>query len=94
MYTLKDAYSVAASLNIKFDKFTPNELLDGMNIELEHGNVSPNTNVTNDDLLLTGKIALAHLNEFPNYYNKDYGIRKFEEFLKNKSIIIKDLFFL
>jgi len=34
---------------------------------------------------LTSKIALAHLNELPNYYNNSYGITKFEEYLKVKS---------
>ena len=60
------------------------DFLDGINIELEHGLVSSNTNVTDNDLIATSKIALAHLNEFPNYYNKDYGLRRFEEFLKTK----------
>ena len=84
MFDIDDVYYVASLLNIKFDKFSPEELLDGMNIELEHGLVSPKTNVTDDDMVMTTKIALAHLNEFPNYYNKNYGLRKFEEFLKTK----------
>jgi hypothetical protein len=42
----------------------------GMNVELEHGSQDPITNVTNDDPLTTGKIALAHLNEFPDYYTR------------------------
>ena len=28
------------------------------------------TNVTGDDPITTGKIALAHLNEFPDYYTR------------------------
>ena len=84
MFNLEDVYYVAMLLNIKFDKFSPEELLEGMNIELEHGLISPKTNVTDDDIILTTKIALAHLYEFPNYYNKDYGLKKFEEFLKFK----------
>lgn len=84
MYDLNDALIVASILDIKFDKFTPQELLDGINIELEHGSFNTKTNVTNDDLILTAKIALAHLNEFPNYYNKDYGLMMFEKFLKSK----------
>ena len=84
MFDLNDTYYVATLLNIKFDKFSPEELLEGMNIELEHGLVSPKTNVTDDDIVMTAKIALAHLNKFPNYYNKDYGLRMFEEFLKTK----------
>ena len=84
MFRVKDALYVASLLGITFDKFTIDELLDGMNIELEHGFINPETNVTNDDLITTAKIVLAHLNEFPNYYNKDYGIRSFENFLKTK----------
>lgn len=84
MYNLYDVYYLASLLDIKFDKFTPEELLEGINIETEHGNINSKTNVTNDDLILTAKIALAHLNEFPNYYNKDYGLKAFEKFLQSK----------
>jgi hypothetical protein len=40
----------------------------GMEVELEHGMVDPQTNVTYDDPIMTAKIALAHLNERPDYY--------------------------
>lgn len=79
---MQDITMVAQLLGISFDKFTLNDLITGINIELEHGTISPKTNVTNDDLILTTKIALAHLNEFPNYYNKEYGLPAFEEHLK------------
>jgi hypothetical protein len=42
----------------------------GMDVELEHGTVNLRTNITNDDALMTGKIALAHLNEFSDYYTR------------------------
>jgi hypothetical protein len=42
----------------------------GMDVELEYGLDNPDTNVTNDDPIVTGKIALAHLNEFPDYYTR------------------------
>ena len=84
MFELDDAYYVASLLNIKFDKFSADDLLEGMNIELEHGLANIKTNVTDDDIVMTAKIALAHLNEFPNYYNKEYGLKVFEEFLKSK----------
>lgn len=84
MYNLEDAYYVASVLNVSFNKFSPQDFLEGINIELEHGTIDPQTNVTNNNLLLTAKIALAHLNEFPNYYNQDYGLKKFEQFLKTK----------
>ena len=84
MYNIEDAYKVARILNINFDKFTPEEFLTGINIELEHGKINPITNVTDDNLIYTAKIALAHLNEFPNYYNPYYGLNAFEKFLKTK----------
>lgn len=81
---MHDALYAASILKITFDKFTPQEFLDGINIEVEHGKINPSTNVTNNDLLMTAKIALAHLNEYPNYYNPNYGLKVFEEFLKSK----------
>ena len=42
----------------------------GLDVELEHGRRSPETDVTGDDSIVTGKIALAHLNEFPDYYTR------------------------
>jgi hypothetical protein len=84
MFNLEDALYAASILGINFNKFTPEEFLDGMNVELEHGRVNPSTNVTNDDLVMTAKIALAHLNEYPNYYNPYYGLRAFEKFLESK----------
>ncbi|MDD2391517.1 MAG: hypothetical protein PHU94_01090 [Bacilli bacterium] len=82
MYSKQDILNVARMFGITFDKFTLEDLVTGVNIELEHGTVNPQTNVTNDNLILTTKIALAHLNEFPNYYNKEYGLPAFEESFK------------
>ena len=70
MFNINDAIYAANILGVTFDKYTIEEFLDGINIELEHGLINPKTNVTNNDLIITAKIALAHLNEFPNYYNK------------------------
>ena len=84
MFTMKDAMYAARVLGVSFATYTPEEFLDGINIELEHGTVNPETNVTNDNVLITAKIALAHLNEFSNYYNQEYGLRVFEEFLQSK----------
>ena len=83
MFNLKDAVSIANKLGVSFDKFSAKDFLTGINIELEHGTINPLTNVTNDDLEMTAKIALAHLNEYPNYYNDEYGLYNFEEKLKN-----------
>jgi hypothetical protein len=50
--------------------FDVDQFRRGMDVELEHGLHDPATNVTSDDPLVTGKIALAHLNEFPDYYSR------------------------
>ena len=84
MFSIKDILEVANILNINFSKFSLSDFITGINIELEHGLINPETNVTNNNLLTTAKIALAHLNEFPNYYDKDYGLPKSEESLKNR----------
>ena len=84
MFNIEDAIYAGEILDVNFDKFTLDEFLDGLNIELEHGKINKDTNITDDDLIKTAKIALAHLNEYPNYYNKDYGIINFEEMLKKR----------
>ena len=88
MFNLKDAVDIANKLGITFDKFSIYDFLTGLNIELEHGKINEFTNVTNDGLELTAKIALAHLNEFPNYYDKDYGLPAFEKFLEKRRLKI------
>jgi hypothetical protein len=50
--------------------FDVEQFRSGMDVELEHGLHDEATNVTGDDPVLTGKIALAHLNEFPDYYTR------------------------
>lgn len=65
-----DAERVGTALGIKWDKFDIEQFRMGLDVELEHGLISPETNVTNDDEIMTGKIALAHLNEFSDYYTR------------------------
>jgi len=50
--------------------FDVDQFRRGMDVELEHGLHDLLTNVTGDDPLVTGKIALAHLHEFPDYYTR------------------------
>jgi hypothetical protein len=66
-FTKEEAKEIGEKLGIKWDKFDVEEFRKGMDIELEHGTIDPNTNVTNDDPLMTGKITLAHLNEIRDY---------------------------
>jgi len=70
VFNIDQAKAVGEQLGVVWDKFDVAQFNRGMNVELEHGTRDPNTNVTNDDPLMTGKIALAHLNEFPDYYTR------------------------
>ena len=74
--------NIINKLNIKFDKFPIEDFITGLNIELEHGKNNSMTNITDNNIEKTAKIALAHLNEYPNYYNKEYGLPMFEKYLK------------
>jgi len=65
-----EAKKIGERLGVTWDKFDIEQFRMGMDVELEHGLVDPTTNVTDDDPLMTGKIALAHLNEFPDYYTR------------------------
>ena len=65
-----EAKKIGERLGVTWDKFDVEQFRMGMDVELEHGLVDPTTNVTDDDPLVTGKIALAHLNEFPDYYTR------------------------
>ncbi len=69
-FTAKEAKNVGEQLGIDWSKFDVEQFRAGMDVELEHGMRDPHTNMTNDDALATGKIALAHLNEFPDYYTR------------------------
>jgi len=69
-FTLEEAKFIGEKLGIKWNNFDVEQFRMGMNVELEHGKINELTNVTNNDQLLTGKIALAHLNEFPDYYDR------------------------
>jgi len=69
-FTTDEARNVGEALGIDWSKFDVEQFRMGMDVELEHGTRDLNTNVTNDDPIMTGKIALAHLNEFPDYYTR------------------------
>jgi len=69
-FTTEEAKNIGERLGLKWDKFDIEQFRMGMDVELEHGTVDTATNVTDDDPLTTGKIALAHLNEFPDYYTR------------------------
>ena len=65
-----EARRIGDSLGIDWNRMDLEQFRIGLYVELEHGTRDPETNVTNDDPGLTGKIALAHLKEFPDYYTR------------------------
>jgi hypothetical protein len=71
-FTPAQARAVADELGIDFARtsFGLEQFRIGMEVELEHGRRDPETNVTDDDPILTGKIAWAHLKEIPDYYDR------------------------
>ncbi|MDD5136873.1 MAG: hypothetical protein PHX20_01785 [Candidatus Omnitrophica bacterium] len=75
-FTAKEAKEIGEKLDIRWDKFDVDQFRRGLDVELEHGLRDPSTNVSNDYPMITGKIALAHLNEIPDYYDR---LEKMEE---------------
>ncbi len=75
-FTAEEAQRIGETLGIAWDKFDAEQFRMGLDVELEHGLISPETNVTNDDEIMTGKIALAHLNEFADYYTRLFKLEK------------------
>lgn len=69
-YTAEEAAAVGEALGIDWTAFDVDQYRRGMDVELEHGSRDAETNVTEDDPMVTGKIALAHLKEFPDYYDR------------------------
>jgi len=76
VFTAEQAKEVAKKLGIDFKKWNVEQFRMGMDVELEHGKVDPRTNVTDDDPVLTGKIAWAHLNEIADYYTRLYEMEE------------------
>lgn len=71
-FTAEQAREIGEQIGIDWSNcpFDVEQFRSGMDVELEHGLHDPATNVTSDDPIVTGKIALAHLNEFPDYYTR------------------------
>ena len=69
-FKCEQAKVIGKILGIKWDEFNIEQFRMGMDVELEHGTSNSHTNVTYNDLLVTGKIAFAHLSEYPDYYTR------------------------
>ena len=71
-FTSEEARRVGYKIGIDWGSaaFDVEQFRMGMDVELEHGSLDPATDVTHDDPVMTGKIALAHLNELADYYTR------------------------
>lgn len=75
-FTTEQARKIGDKLGIDWSRSNVEQFRMGLNVELEHGLHDPSTDVTGNDPILTGKIALAHLNEFADYYTR---LKKMEQ---------------
>ena len=69
-FSADEAKSIGERLGVDWEKLNLEQFRLGLAVEMEHGSRDPETDVTQNDPLITGKIALAHLNEFPDYYTR------------------------
>ena len=70
VFTTQEAIAIGNGVGIDFETINIEQFRIGLTVELEHGRHDPETNVTNDDLAVTAKIAWAHLKEIPDYYSR------------------------
>ena len=68
--TVEEAKRVGDEIGVDWSRFDLEQFRHGMDVEFEHGSHDPQTDVTHDDPIVTGKIALAHMKEFPDYYER------------------------
>lgn len=69
-FTTDEARQIGTKIGIDFNKFDLEQFRMGLKVELEHGRGDPETNVTDSNFKITGKIAWAHLKEIPDYYTR------------------------
>ena len=68
--TREEAQRVGDEIGVDWNHLDLEQFRLGMDVEFEHGSHDPETDVTHDDPIVTGKIALAHMKEFPDYYER------------------------
>jgi hypothetical protein len=69
-FTADEARAIGDQLRIEWSQIDLEQFRMGLEVEFEHGRRDPETDVTHDDPIVTGKIALAHLREIPDYYTR------------------------
>jgi len=70
LITKDEVEQVGSALGLDWNKIDITQFRRGLEVELEHGSRDADTDVTNDDLDMTGRIAWAHLKEIPDYYTR------------------------
>jgi hypothetical protein len=75
-FTIEEARRIGETIGITWDEFDVEQFRMGLDVEMEHGSHDPDTDVTHNDPILTGKIAWAHLKEFPDYYTRLYEMEE------------------
>jgi len=86
-FTTDEARHIGDTIGVDWAQIPLAQFRQGLAVELEHGSHDPQTNVTSDDEILTGKIALAHLKEYPDYYDRLEQLEKAaEEFWATKRL--------
>jgi len=68
--SIDEAQRVGDAIGVDWSRFDLEQFRAGMDVEFEHGAHDPQTDVTHDDPIITGKIVLAHMKEFPDYYER------------------------
>ena len=81
-FTADEAKAIGEKIGINFDQYDLEQFRMGLAVELEHGDHDSETNVTNSDEEVTGKIAWAHLKEIPDYYTR---LKKMEDEAEGKA---------
>jgi hypothetical protein len=85
-FTKEEAKTIGDKLKISWKRWDVEQFRRGLDVELEHGKIHKSTNITNNNPILTGKIALAHLNEFADYYTRlDRLEKQADKFWKKKN---------
>ena len=74
--SIEEARRVGDAIGVDWTRLDLEQFRAGMDVEFEHGSHDPQTDVTGDDPILTGKIAFAHMKEFPDYYERLEGMER------------------
>lgn len=93
VFTPEEAQRIGDSIGVDWTEVTLEEFCSGLNTELEHGSrYGKGTNVSDDDPIITGQIAKAHLLEFPDYYSRlEEMEREAEAYWQGRSRKLRDL---